>query len=171
MKNSFKTYFLALLAIVAVTATAQDDKKKMPSPPAKAEGKSGAATITIDYHQPSAKGRKIMGGLVPYGEVWRTGANKTTTFTVSAPIKIEGQDLAAGMYGLYTIPGENEWTIIINKGIEWGAYTYKQADDVLRVKVKPSKTKDFVETFTLAVVADQVVLLWENTQVAFKVKG
>lgn len=171
MSNSFKTFFLALLAIVAISANGQNDKKKMPSPPAKAEGKSGAATITIDYHQPSAKGRKIMGGLVPFGEVWRTGANKTTTFTVNAPVKIEGQNLAAGTYGLYTIPGENEWTIIINKGIEWGAYTYKQSDDLLRVKVKSSKTDAFVETFTISVEGDQVILKWENTQVAFGVKG
>jgi Protein of unknown function (DUF2911) len=171
MKTSFKSYFLALLAIVVFSATAQDDKKKMPSPPAKAEGKSGAATITIDYHQPSAKGRKMLGGINPYGEVWRTGANKTTTLTVSAPVKIEGQDLAAGTYGLYTIPGENEWTIIINKGIEWGAYTYKQSDDVLRVKVKASKTDAFVETFNISVQGDQVILKWENSQVAFSVKG
>jgi hypothetical protein len=170
MKNTFKTVLMTFLAFAAVVAFAQGDKKQ-PSPPAKAEGKSGTATITIDYHQPSAKGRKIMGGLVPFGEVWRTGANKTTTITVSAPVKIEGQDLAAGTYGFYTIPGETEWTIVVNKGIEWGAYTYKQADDVLRVKVKPSKTDAFVETFNISVENDQVVLKWENTQVAFKVKG
>jgi hypothetical protein len=171
MKNTMKTYLLAILAILTVAAVAQDDKKKMPSPPGKAEGKSGAATVTIDYHQPSAKGRKIMGGLVPYGEVWRTGANKTTTITVDAPVKIEGQDLAKGTYALFTIPGENEWTIIINKSIEWGAYSYKQADDILRVKVKPTKTDSFVETFNIAYDKDQVIMKWENTQVAFKVKG
>jgi hypothetical protein len=169
MKNSIKTYLLTLLAFTAVLVNAQD--KKVPSPPAKAEGKGGAATVTIDYSQPSAKGRKIMGGLVPYGEVWRTGANKSTTITVSAPVKIEGQDLAVGTYALFTIPGENEWTIIINKTIAWGHFSYKQADDVLRVKVKPTKTDSFVETFNISVVNDQVVMKWENTQVAFSVKG
>jgi hypothetical protein len=170
MKNSLKTVLMTFLAFAAVVAFAQGDKK-MPSPPAKAEGKSGAAAITIDYHQPSAKGRKMLGGINPYGEVWRTGANKTTTITVSAPVKIEGQDLAAGTYGLFTIPGENEWTIIINKGVAWGAYSYKDSEDVLRVKVKPGKTAAFVETFNISVENDQVVLKWENTQVAFKVKG
>lgn len=170
MKNTFKTVLMTFLAFAAVVAFAQGDKK-MPSPPAKAEGKSGAATITIDYHQPSAKGRKIMGGLVPYGEVWRAGANKTTTITVSAPLKIEGKDLAAGTYALFTIPGENEWTIIINKGIAWGAYSYKEAEDVFRVKVKPGKTDAFVETFNIAVENDQVILKWENTKVAFSIKG
>ncbi|MBY0433198.1 MAG: DUF2911 domain-containing protein [Cyclobacteriaceae bacterium] len=160
---------IILLALIATVGLAQD--KKMPSPPAKAEGTIGAAKITIDYHQPSARGRKMLGGINPYGEVWRTGANATTSFDVSAPVKIEGKDLAAGKYGLYTIPGENEWTIIINKGIKWGAYDYKQADDVLRVTVKPAKTDSFVETFNIAVEKDQVVLKWENTMVAFKVKG
>jgi hypothetical protein len=169
MKNRFRFMFVALMAMVSGLTFAQD--KKATSAPAKAEGKSGAASVTIDYHQPAARGRKIMGGLVPFGEVWRTGANKTTSITVSAPVKIEGQDLAAGTYGLFTIPGENEWTIIINKSIEWGAYSYKQADDVLRVKVKPTKTDAFVETFTISVANDQVVLKWENTQVAFSVKG
>lgn len=169
MKHRFQSLLVALMALTSVFAFAQD--KKATSAPAKAEGKSGAASITIDYHQPSARGRKIMGGLVPFGEVWRTGANKSTSITVSAPVKIEGQDLAAGTYALFTIPGENEWTIIINKSIEWGSYSYKQADDVLRVKVKPSKTDSFVETFTIAVVDNKVVLKWENTQVAFQVKG
>ena len=171
MKNTIKIYFMVLATMASFVTLAQTDKKKMPSPPAKAEGKCGAATVTIDYHQPSAKGRKMLGGINPYGEVWRTGANKTTAFTVSAPVKIEGQELPAGTYALFSIPGESEWTIILNKSIEWGAFSYKPADDVLRVKVKPSKTDSFVETFNIAVENDQVVLKWENTQVAFKVKG
>lgn len=170
MKNTLKSVLLTVMAFITVLAFGQGDKK-MASPPAKAEGKSGAASVTIDYHQPSAKGRKIMGGLVPYGEVWRTGANKTTSITVSAAVKVEGQDLAAGTYALFTIPGESEWTIIINKNIEWGAYSYKQGDDVLRVKVKPTKTDSFVETFNISYTNDQVILKWENTQVAFSVKG
>ncbi len=141
------------------------------SPAAKAEGTAGAVKVKIDYHQPSAKGRKIMGGLVPFGEVWRTGANETTTIEFSGPVKIEGKDVPAGKYGLYTIPGETEWTIIINKGIKWGAFTYKQDEDVLRVTVKPAKSASFIETFVISVDKDQVILKWENTQVAFNVKG
>ena len=86
-----------------------------PVPQATVEGKIGAATVKIVYCQPSARGRKIMGGLVPYGEVWRTGANDATTIEFDKPVKIEGKDLAAGKYSLFSIPGENEWTIIINK--------------------------------------------------------
>ena len=171
MRTATKLYLPLLLTFLTVLAIAQDDKKKMPSPPAKAEGKCGEATVTVDYHQPSAKGRKMLGGINPYGEVWRTGANKTTTITVSAPVKIEGQDLAAGTYALFTIPGENEWAIIINKGIAWGAYSYKESEDVFRVKVKAGKTDSFVETFNIAVENNQVVLTWENTKVAFSVKG
>lgn len=159
---------LTLFAVaLSIAAFAQD--KKPASPPAKAEGTIDGVKITIDYSQPSAKGRKIMGGLVPYGEVWRTGANATTTIEFSENVKIEGKAVAKGKYGLYTLPGENEWVIIINKGIKWGAFDYKQADDVVRVTVKPGKTASFVETFTIAVEKDKVVLNWENTSAAFKI--
>lgn len=159
----------ALFAL-ALTAVAQDEKtKKMASPPAKAEGTIDGVKITIDYHQPSAKGRQIMGGLVPFGQVWRTGANATTSIELGANAKIEGQALAKGKYGIYTIPGEAEWTIIFNKEIKWGAYEYSEKNDVLRVKVKPAKTPAFVETFTISVEKDNVTLRWENTSASFKV--
>ncbi len=157
---------LLFMALVATSAMAQ---KPMPSPPDKAEGKIDGITVTVDYHQPSAKGRKIMGGLVPYGEVWRTGANATTSIEFSADAKIEGKAIAKGKYALFTIPGENEWTIIINKSIKWGSSSYSEGEDVLRVKVKPSKTDSFVETFNIAVVGSKVVMKWENTQVAFNI--
>lgn len=169
MKQTFLT--LAAVFFVSLAAIAQDDKaKKMPSPPAKAEATVDGVKVTIDYHQPSAKGRKIMGGLVPYGQVWRTGANATTSIELSADAKLEGQKLAKGKYGLYTLPTENEWTIIINKDIKWGAYEYNEKNDVLRVKVKPAKTATFVESFTISVEGNNVVLKWENTQVAFKIE-
>ena len=125
--------------------------------------------ITIDYHQPSARGRKIMGGLVPYGEVWRTGANTTTSINFAADAKIEGRPLAKGKYALFTIPGEDEWTIIINQTIKWGDYSYNEDEDLLRVNVKPSKTQSFVENFTITVDQKQVVMSWENTKVAFTI--
>jgi hypothetical protein len=162
-----KNIFLFVFALISMSVLAQD--KKLPSPPAKAEGTIDGVKVTIDYHQPSAKGRKVMGALVPYGEVWRTGANNTTSIEFSAPVKIEGKALPAGKYALFTIPGENEWTIIINKTIKWGHYDYKEAEDVLRVKVKPSKTDSMVETFNIAVEKDKVTMKWENTQVSFKV--
>lgn len=167
MKKQISMMITLFAVALAMQAFAQD--KKMPSPPAKAEGTIDGIKVTIDYHQPSAKGRKIMGGLVPYGEVWRTGANATTTIEFSENVKIEGKALAKGKYGLYTLPGENEWVIIVNKGIKWGAYDYKQDEDVLRVTVKPGKTDSFVETFNIAVEKDKVVLKWENTSAAFKI--
>ncbi|MBM3177689.1 MAG: DUF2911 domain-containing protein [Bacteroidetes bacterium] len=158
--------FLIFLAVAGV-ATAQE--KKMASPPASADGTVDGIKVHVDYHQPSARGRKIMGGLVPYNQVWRTGANATTSIEFSDAVKVEGKAVAKGKYGLFTVPGENEWTIIINKTIKWGSYEYKESEDLLRVKVKPGKTDSFVETFTIAVEKNQVVLRWENTQVAFKV--
>lgn len=158
-----------LLMFVVFVTTGAMAQKPMASPPAKAEGKIDGISVVIDYHQPSAKGRKIMGELVPYGEVWRTGANATTSIEFSADAKVEGKAVTKGKYALFTIPGENEWTIIINKGIAWGSTSYKEADDVLRVKVKPTKTDSFVETFNIAIVGNQVVMKWENTQAAFNI--
>lgn len=162
-----KIKFLLAFVTLAFSALAQD--KKMPSPPDKATGNAGGVTVTVDYHQPSAKGRKVMGGLVPFGDVWRTGANATTAIEFSDNVKLEGNAVAKGKYGLYTIPGENEWTIIINKDIKWGAYDYKQANDVVRFTVKPGKTASFVETFKITIENNKVVLRWENTEVAFAV--
>jgi hypothetical protein len=162
--------FLMLALVTALSSTLAQEKPA--SPQATATGKIGAANVKIVYCQPSARGRKIMGGLVPYGEVWRTGANEATTIEIDKPVKIEGKDLAAGKYSLFTIPGENEWTIIFNKDAkQWGAYKYKQEDDVLRVTVKPTQSATAVETFNIAVGKDDVQLKWENTAVAFKVKG
>lgn len=159
-----------LLALITTLSAANAQSK--PSPEATVEGKIGAANVKIVYCQPSARGRKIMGELVPYGEVWRTGANAATTIEFDKPVKIEGKDLAAGKYSLFTIPGEKEWTIIINKvAKQMGAYEYKKEDDVLRVTVKPTKTASMVETFNIALGKDDVQMKWENTAVAFKVKG
>ena len=164
--------FTFLILALATAFSASLAQQKPASPQATATGKIGAANVKVVYSQPSARGRQIMGGLVPYGEVWRTGPNEATTIEFDKPVKIEGKDLAAGKYALFTIPGENEWTIIINKDVkQWGAFKYKQEDDVLRVSVKPTKTSAPVETFNIAVGKDDVQLKWENTAVAFKVKG
>ncbi|NOS94015.1 MAG: DUF2911 domain-containing protein [Cyclobacteriaceae bacterium] len=164
MKKQISSIF-AILFFFSLTTMAQ----KMASPPAKAEGTIDGVGVKVDYHQPAVKGRKIMGGLVPFGEVWRTGANGTTTIEFAANAKVEGQAVAKGKYGLYTIPGETEWTIIINKGIKWGAYDYSDKEDVLRVKVKAAKAAAFVESFTIAIDGSNIVLSWENTSVSFKI--
>jgi hypothetical protein len=155
-------------------ASQEEEKKTSPveekkvSPAASATGTIAEVDVKIDYHQPAAKGRKVMGELVPYGKVWRTGANDATTIELSDNIKIEGKDLPKGKYALFTIPGEKEWVIIINKNHkQWGAYDYKEDEDIVRVTVKPTKTKDFVESFTIEVLADGVNMKWENSAVKF----
>ena len=168
MKHSIST--LLLLALVFSIALGQD-KSKRPSPPAIAEGAIDGVKIKVDYSAPSAKGRKMLGGMESFGKVWRTGANEATVFEIDKPVTIAGQALAAGKYELFTIPGESEWTIIFQKyGKQWGAFDYKESNDVLRVKVKAGKTKAFVETFMIEVGKDSVSLLWEDTMVAFVVK-
>jgi len=98
----------------------------------------GITDVTVSYHRPLVKGRPIWGKLVPYGQVWRAGANENTTIAFSDSVSIEGQSLPRGTYGLHMIPGENEWTIIFSKNsTSWGSFTYNQAEDALRVKVKP----------------------------------
>jgi hypothetical protein len=169
--NNMRNLTLILPALVASIPTLVAQEKPA-SPQATVEGKVGGANVKIVYCQPSARGRKVMGGLVPYGEVWRTGANDATTIEFDKPVKIEGKDVAAGKYALFTIPGENEWTIIINKDAkQWGAFKYKQESDVARVTVKPTKTASTVETFNIALGKDEVQLKWEDTAVAFKIKG
>ncbi len=166
MKNVRNSLFSVLALIMFVTVSCAQKKA---SPAATAEGKVAGVDIKIDYHQPSAKGRSVMGGLVPYGKVWRTGANDATTIELSDAIKVEGKELAAGKYALFTIPNENEWVIVFNNTHkQWGAYDYKESDDALRVSVKPSKT-DMVETFVIDVVDDGVEMKWENTAVKFNI--
>lgn len=170
--KKFTPYFLAIVAVfITMQLSAQDNKEKPLSPKETVSGTIGGAKTTIVYCRPSARGRKMLGGKEPYGTVWRTGANEATTIEFSKPVKVEGKDLAAGKYSLFTIPGETEWTIIFNKVAEqWGAYDYKESEDVLRVKVPATKTTEFVETFTITPEKDQISLKWENTAVAFKVK-
>jgi hypothetical protein len=168
-----KVLLLSAIALITLGVKAQDDKSKRPSPPAKVtETTSSGAVITIDYSQPAVKGREIGKEIAPYGKVWRTGANEATTFEVSKDVKVEGKALAAGKYGLFTIPNKEEWVVIFNKTPQqWGAYKYAEADDVLRVKVKPVKAPQFTERMTFNVdKSGKVSLLWGNEEVDFTVQ-
>ena len=164
---------LAILVTNMLIACGQEDKSKRASPPARAkETIASGATITIDYGQPSVKGRTIGKDLEPMpGKVWRTGANEATTFEVSKAVKVEGKELPAGKFALFTIANEGEWTIIFNKtAAQWGAYSYKETDDVLRVKVKSQKASQFAEKMTFSVNKNGLVtLLWGDTKVDFTV--
>lgn len=122
------------------------------------------------------KDRAIFGGLVPYGEVWRTGANASTKLTFSTPVKLNGHDVPAGTYALYTIPGEEEWTIIIDKNAKlFGAFGYDSKDDLLRFTTKPIDVSEKVETFTMEIgnIRDDsavLYLLWEHTLVPIRIQ-
>jgi len=171
MKKIFSISFIALILLSTATAFAQEDKSKRPSPPATFTTGINGSEITINYSQPSVKGRTIGNEIATYGEVWRTGANEATTFETSKNIKIEGKDLKAGKYALFTIPGENEWTVILNgQPKQWGAFKYDETQDVLRVTVKPGKTKSFTEQMTFAQNGDNIILMWGDVQVGFGVK-
>ena len=168
MKNGF-TQLLSLAFIFASLSLVAQQK---PSPPATAQAEIDGVNVTINYHQPSAKGRTIMGELVPYGKVWRTGANDATTIMFDQDVEVEGKPLAAGTYALFTIPGEKEWTIIFNKNAkQWGAFSYKESEDALRVQVESEKTSEFVETFTINIHDEKITLMWENTEVEFEVEN
>lgn len=168
-----KLLLLSAIALVAIGVQAQQgDKSQRPSPPAKvSETTSKGVTISIDYSQPSVKGRTIGTDIAPYGKVWRTGANEATVFEVSKDVKVEGKSLPVGKYGLYSIPGKDEWVIIFNKTWkQWGT-NYTEADDALRVNVKPGKAPSFTERMTFKVdKSGKVSLLWGNDEVDFKVQ-
>jgi Protein of unknown function (DUF2911) len=166
--NMFWTFALCLISFIG---TAQTDKATRPSPLMEANGIIHGATIKVTYSSPSVKGRVVWGDLVPYGKVWRTGANEATIFETDKDIKINGEKLAAGKYGLFTIPGENEWTFIFNTvWDQWGAFKYDQAKDVLRVKVKADKSSTFNEKMTFEIKDKMIVLSWENLTVGVDVK-
>jgi tetratricopeptide (TPR) repeat protein len=134
----------------------------------------GLTDITITYHRPLVNGRRIWGGLVPLGEVWRAGANENTTIEFSDPVSVEGQPLAKGIYGLHMIPTADSWTVIFSKmSSAWGSYTYKQEEDALRISVKPhsSEMQEALEYEfeTLKPDSATVTLKWEKLSVPFQV--
>jgi hypothetical protein len=140
------------LGLMAALGSAQMDKGSKPSPPAKASCALGEGkTIAVDYSSPRAKGRKIYGGLVPYGEVWRAGANEATTLVTTADLMVGGQHVPAGSYTIFAIPNQDKWTLVISKKTgEWGI-PYPGADkDLVRVDMKVSALPAAVENFTIA---------------------
>jgi len=134
----------------------------------------GITDISIKYHRPLANGRQIWGKLVPYGDVWRAGANENTTITFTDPVTVEGQPLDKGTYGLHMIPGETQWTVIFSKNSSaWGSFSYKQGEDALRVNVKPQQADlhdalayDFDDVKPDSAV---ITMRWDKVAVPFKV--
>jgi len=163
------------LIILTLSIYAQQIRTPRPSPDATVSQIVGVTEVSIDYSSPGVKGRKIWGGLVPYDEVWRTGANEVTSITFSDAVKVNGNELIAGTYGIHTIPGELEWELIFSKDTEIdGGSNYDSEKDALRIKVKPEE-HHFIErmTFMFTDVTDNSVnvnLIWDKLKVSFKVE-
>ena len=168
-----KKYLVILMSVLSFSAFAQ---KAPASPPAVVIQKVGKTEVMVKYAKPSVKGRLVFGtkeqkALVPYGEVWRTGANEATTIEFSNDVTIQGKPLAKGVYSLFSIPGPTEWTVIFNsEAKQWGAYTYKAEKDVLRVTGKVSEHA-MTEQFNIGVSPEgQITLEWDKTSVSIYVK-
>ena len=160
------------MALLTVQSFAQDLPR--PSQKGEVEQMVGLTEIEVTYSRPNVKGRVIWGDLVPYDKIWRTGANEATTIEFSNDVKVNGADVPAGTYALFTIPGKEEWTIILNKNYEvWGTGDYKEEEDQLRFTVKPTATKA-TESLTVGInnVKDDkctIDLSWDELMVSFEV--
>src|SRR6266852_4706249 len=167
---------LGTLTLAGIALLARQDKSSRPSPPAKAECKlADGKTVTIDYSSPRANGRKIFGGLVPYGAIWRAGANEATALATSSDITVGGKTVPAGMYTIFAVPAENKWTLGISKKTgEWGTAYPGPDNDLARIDMKVSKTSALVENFTIAfdqgASACTLRIEWENTRASVDIK-
>jgi hypothetical protein len=171
-----RNYHLLLIILIASGSflSAQNFQTPRPSPDAAVTQVVGITHITVDYSSPGVKGRPIWGELVPYGEVWRTGANEVTSITFSTPVQIQGNKLEAGTYGIHMIPGKDEWEIIFSGDTKTDdPMDYVSTKDVLKIKVKP-EVNPFTERMAFTITdmdenSAQVNLLWEKLKVSFKV--
>ncbi len=172
---AFCAVLLLGLAVLASPGLGQQDKSKRPSPAAKAEFKfADGKMLTVDYSSPRMKARKIYGGLVPYGQVWRAGANEATTLVTTTDLTVGGKTVPAGSYTLFVIPNPDKWTLIISKITgEWGIPYPGQADDLARVDMKVSVLPSPVENFTIAFdqagTACSLRLDWETTRASVEI--
>ena len=166
--------FLAFVSTAPATAQERGNDEPRVSPNAAVSQTIGTTEVRITYGRPQVKGREIFGGLVSYDEVWRTGANEATTFSVSSDVTIEGEPLSAGTYSLYTIPGPEAWTIIFNNvADQWGT-NYDDSEDALRVEVTPksASAREMMTFLFEEVTAEQgtCVLHWAETRVPFEIQ-
>lgn len=166
------TTALVALLLTAITLPAmaeRGDDAERKSKNGQVEGTLDGVTVTLDYGRPEVRGRDIFGALVPFGKVWRTGADEATTITFSADAMVEGKAIAAGTYALFTIPGEGQWTVIFNATADqWGAFGYAEDADVLRVDV-PAGSSEMTEAMTFTLGEGAVHLMWADVEVSFSV--
>ena len=160
---------LSLVLVLVMTASISCAQK---SPRKQVEGTVGDVTISIDYGAPSVKGRKIWGGLEKYDVVWRAGANENTTVTFDSDVKVAGESLPAGKYGFFIIPRESgEWVVIFNKKNDaWGAYSYSEEEDALRVELAPEMVEENQEELMYAVGSDGILFGWEKARLNIPVE-
>lgn len=171
-------FYVALITLLIV-AVGPDSVAQIKLPAASSAQKVtqglGINDVQLTYSRPSMRGRKVFGGLVPYGEVWRTGANNVSAITFAESVTIAGQEVPAGTYGILTIPNKSEWTIILSKNSQqWGSYSYSEDEDQLRFTVTPTTLSEAVETFTIdfsdvTTNSLRINIAWENTKVGFDV--
>jgi Protein of unknown function (DUF2911) len=166
-----------LTASLVAPAGAQEVLKAPQLSPAASVSQSiGLTDVTVSYHRPAVAGRKVWGELVPYGEVWRTGANENATIRFSTPVKIGGKPLSAGTYGLFMIPGATSWTVVFSKlSVAWGAYSYDAKEDALRIRVTPQPTSEPTERLSFGFddptnSRATVALRWERLRVPFVIE-
>ena len=174
MRFNILFIILAIVAINIMTVGlhAQDLKTPQPSPKSTVTQAVGVMDVAVTYSRPGVKGREIFGGLLPFGELWRTGANASTTIKFTDNVSLNGKAVPAGEYALFTIPGKDSWEIIISKNIGSGSSDYKQEDDVARFSVKPVVLNQPVERFTIEIAnmtdnSADIVLKWDRTAVSF----
>jgi hypothetical protein len=172
-----KIILASLLCICGLALFAQTPSVEFPapSPLCTLKQRVGLTDIEVVYSRPGMKGRQIFGGILPFDKPWRTGANNATKLTFSTPVKINGADLPAGTYALFTIPGEHEWTIIISKNVTQSPLQYDEKADVLRVKATPLKLAETIETFAIEFnnITDESAvmnLVWEKTVVPVRIE-
>jgi hypothetical protein len=173
MKKSFFFVSLLLLSVSAIMAQ-RDEFLPRVSPNASVSQTIGYTTITINYCRPGVKGRKILGEVVPYNKIWRTGANESTTIQFTTDVMIHGNKVPAGIYSLWTLPTENEWTIILNKDYKAWGLDYNEKEDFLRFNVKPEQGNQTERLqFSFGDITDNstsVFINWDNFQIAFEIK-
>jgi len=173
MKRIMLTIMLG--GFLALSTNAQEMKLPAPSPSATLKQDFSTSSIEINYSRPSVRGRKIFGGIIPFGEVWRTGANSATKIIFGEDVSLKGKPVKAGTYALYTVPGATEWKVIINKGVgNWGTSGFDAKDDVAEFMVPATKIAEAVQSFTISVdnitgTNCDIVLSWENTKVTIPV--
>jgi hypothetical protein len=173
MKTMIRGSMLLFTCVIFLTFAAKaQSKTDRTSPPKEASASIDGKDVSINYSSPAKKDRIIFGQLVPYDKVWRTGANEATTLTLGSDMEIGGKEVKAGKYGLFSVPGEKNWEIIINEvWDQWGAYNYDPSKDVVRFNAKTNTLAAPVEDFTINIGAEGTVTMeWDDASVSFEVQ-